>query len=295
MGAGTAAGIGAGAGILGSALGGAAGGAAGAGQAAGGAAEGRLAANNQAIERDRIASQQYGTQQQALLDSIRGENQGAVDVGQLDLGADRNMADLYATRQRAQLDALIAGDQSMRDQARIDLDRQQFALDAPTTLTDQAVRADRLGNAMPLTLSHPRAVIPGMSGGYTPSDELRTGMKDMLTERLAQAKAGPQFDPLTQTDFRGGLLDAPTPTYQRPTLQGYENALLTPPAQTPPEEAGFWENLGGGMGTAGGILGGILGGVNAMRRPTTTPTTPPYNPAPAAAYPPGFTGYGVRF
>jgi len=266
------------------------GGAAGAGQAAGGAAEGRLAANQQQIERDRTSAGVYNTQQQALLDSIRGENQGATDVGQLDLGADRNMADLYATRQRAQLDALIAGDQSMRDQARIDLDRKQFALDAPTTLTDQAVRADRLGNAMPLTLSHPRAVIPGMSGGYTPSDELRSGMKDMLTERLAQAKAGPQFDPLTQTDFKGGLLDAPTPTYQRPTLQGYENALLTPPAQTPPEEAGFWEDLGGGMGTAGGILGGVLGGINAMRRPPVT--TPPYNPAPAAAYPPpGFTGF----
>lgn len=247
-------------------LGGIAGGLSGAGQAAAGSAKGREAENDQLILRDRNETDKYNIAQDAILKLLGQREQGALERGGLDLQNDQNLLNSYVARQRAQLDALTSGEKALMDRAGLELARQQFGLDAHTQLTDQALRADRLANAQPLAIAHPRATIPTITGGYVPSEELRGGMRSALTDRLSQLQRGPQFMDTPTPDFQSGLLPGPTFGYQTPAPTDYSGALLPPPGASQLAQPGFWEKFGSVAGTAGGILGGIAGGSGLGQR-----------------------------
>lgn len=146
------------------------------GAIAGGRGQGREAANDQALRRDQLATQQYQTEQEALLRALGLEEAAGLN------------------------------------RAGLDLQRRQFGLDAPMSRGRNAVEGDRLARATNLQVSHPRANIPQTSGGFGPSDfspETRQLGREMSRQALLGQLGGDQFEDVPMPDFRGGVLSRP--------------------------------------------------------------------------------------
>jgi hypothetical protein len=196
----------------------------------------------------------------------------------------------YGTQQQAILNALLGSSREAQGNAQIDLDRRKFALDAPGTRANQAVRGSLLQTAQPFRISggSPRlqAHTPTISGGA--NEPLGPGAREAgsLLEGIALSglRSGDTFDPLQKTDFQGGVLKppgilaAPTPI-AAPKLPDYQGP-------------GAIESILGALGLAKPVIDNILNklknnvpgsGVNPYTFGGTIDRTPPEPP-------PGLTG-----
>lgn len=153
---------------------------------------------------------------------------------------------------QAQLDALRSNQYQTAQNAMLDAGK--LALQAPQYRMQNMVRASMLANAQPMSISHPRATIPQMSGGFNPAQLLSPSARQMGNVVQRQA-----------------LLEQ----MQGDNMNRY---LLQAPGVTPMKSAGWLENLLGAAGMAGGLAGGAYyGGKNIQSlygNGGVVPTTP---------------------
>jgi hypothetical protein len=198
------------------------------GGAAKGASEGRQQTSNNQLSQDQIATSQYGINQQALMAALQQAEQG-------------NM-----------------------NRAGLDLSRRNFSLNAPSTRMNQAVAGSHLANAQDVTVSHPRATIPTITGGKRPSNmtpEARQLGAVIARKSLMDQMAGDTFEDVPQQDWQGGVLKAPG-------------------VQALPQASGF-EKFAGAAGLVGSGLDAIM---KRIQEQTQGKGQPP---------PPGINTYGT--
>lgn len=142
-------------------------------------------------------------------------NQRGADNNQ---AAQRNalLAQLYNINQNATSNALHDSSVEKLAQGNQALDQKKFALTAPSVRASQSVRGSILQNAQPVTLSGlPDRVashVPTISGGLSPSvfnADTRALGGELTRKALVDQLAGDTFDPMTPTDFSGGVLPQP--------------------------------------------------------------------------------------
>ncbi len=158
------------------------------GSSAAGAANQRAGENQQATNLYNAQSQNYGTQQSAILNLLNQMN---------------NMQ----------------------------MERAQFGATSPQNYAQNALMGDRLANAQKVTISHPRANIPTISGGFDPSmwsQNTRDLGREMSTDALARMRQAPQMQQagwleklLGYGGLAGGLLGSlPNPSTTKTTMPG---------------------------------------------------------------------------
>lgn len=169
--------------------------------------------------------------------------------------AQRNalLASLYNTQQNATTDALRAGSAEKLAQGNQDLDQRKFALGAPSVRAGQSVRGSIMQNAQPFTVSGlPDKIqqsIPQISGGLSPAlfnADTRDLGGELTRKALIDQLKGDTFDPMTATDFSGGV--------------------LSPPALEDYAAPGGVEKGLGGAGLLASILGTLGEGTDAWRK-----------------------------
>lgn len=154
----------------------------------------------------------------------------------------------------AQQDALLSNQYATRQNALLDAGK--LALQAPGYRMQNMVRGSMLANAQPMQISHPRATIPQMSGGFNPNQLL--------------SPAARQMGSVVQ---RQSLLDQ---------MRGDDPSkyLLQAPGVTPQPRSSWLDSLLGAAGMIGGIGGGAyIGGQNIKNilgggQPPTSPWQP---------------------
>lgn len=137
----------------------------------------------------------------------------------------------YGTQQQAIL-------QLLQMLSSMDMERAQFGATSPQQYAQNSLRGDFLANAKPISISHPRANIPQISGGFGPSQfsqNTRQLGQEMSRDALMRMLQGPPKAP----DTSGALIAPPT----APTMQG----------------AGTLDKILGYGGLAGSLIGGIGG------------------------------------
>jgi len=132
--------------------------------------------------------------------------------------ASGRQAEASLTNQYNQLLAQMA-----RDAYEAELSSAKHELTAPQTLAKSALMGDYMAKVQPVSLSHPRATIPKMTGGWSPAS-MSPGTR---------AAGGAMNAEAVRRLSEGGTYGAPT--YERPTL-----------ATMP--QAGFLSKLGSAMG-----------------------------------------------
>jgi hypothetical protein len=166
-----------------------------------------------------------------------------------------NQTAQYNAHQDALTQALLGASREQTANAAVDLDRRKFALTAPGTRAGQAASGSILQNLQPSRLQGGSAQLmartPTITGGAI--NALGPGAREAgrLLEQgaLAGLRSGDTFDPLTKTDFQGGvlappgILAAPSPLAS-PTLPAYQGP-------------GGVESALGAIGAGGGILNAI--------------------------------------
>lgn len=164
------------------------------------------------------------------------------------LSQDRNKLDAYQAQQQAILQALGMQERGALDRANLDLNQRQFALQAPQVRGKQALLGSLLQNLQPVSLSglNPKIAknMPQISGGLSaaalgPMAREFGGL--LQSNALAGQQKGDTFDPIAQTDFKGGL--------------------IAPPQLSQLKQAGFLEKLLGGIGLGGSLLSPFLKGL----------------------------------
>lgn len=165
---------------------------------------------------------------------------------------DRFRASNYGTQQGAILDALLNRSRENLEFANTDLQRRQFALQAPAERGRQSVQGSIMANVQPVSITGlPSRITRGtVRGGLTPAvlgPETRALGRQLMGDALANQLKGDQFDPLTPTDFQGGL--------------------IPPPEPTPYQGAGTGESLLSGGASTLSILAAILNSLNQGNQP----------------------------
>lgn len=138
------------------------------------------------------------------------ENQQALQKNSL-------LANLYGTNQNATMQSLIAGANEKQNQAQTDLQQRQFALAAPGKRASDAARGSLLQNVRSASFSGlPSRVsssIPTLSGGLNPdqvfSPEARQAGAQLTRQSVMDLLKGDSFAPQTATDFKSGVLPLP--------------------------------------------------------------------------------------
>ena len=144
----------------------------------------------------------------------------------------------YGINQQAILDALKQAESANMNRANLDLSQRKFTLDAPTTRMQQSARGSMLANAQDVSVSHPRAHIPTITGGARPSalsPETRQLGALVARQTLMNQMKGDTFDAVPQQNWQGGV--------------------VAPPGVTPQPQASGLEKWGG----IAGILGNLAG------------------------------------
>jgi hypothetical protein len=168
-----------------------------------------------------------------------------------------NQTAQYNAQQDAITQALLGASREQTANADVDLRRRQFALTAPGVRAGQATSGSILQNLQPSRLQGGSAQLmartPTISGGAI--NALGSGAREAgrLLEgtALQGLRAGDTFDPLTKTDFQGGvmkppgILAAPSPI-AAPNLPAYQGP--------------------GGLESTLGALGLAPGIVNALKK-----------------------------
>mgnify|MGYP001565000958 CR=1 FL=1 len=127
-------------------------------------------------------------------------------------GQDQAATSRYGVEQNARANLLGQQEQGT-------LDRAQLGLAAPDKRAGQVVRGSLMELLQPAKISHPRAVIPQMSGGLTPaalSSLVRQSGRDLQGQ--ASQALQTKSDVPAMTDFLGEGLVEPPP------LSGYQSA-----------------------------------------------------------------------
>lgn len=178
----------------------------------------------------------------ALGKVLGGASQGASAGRQLETQnnatQDSQKTTQYGINQQAILDALKQAESANMNRATLDLNQRNFALNAPTTRMQQSARGSMLANAQDVSVSHPRAHIPTITGGARPSalsPETRQLGALVARQTLMSQMKGDTFDAVPQQNWQGGV--------------------VAPPGVTPQPQASGLEKWGG----IAGILGNLAG------------------------------------
>lgn len=148
----------------------------------------------------------------------------------------------YGTQQNAVIQALLAAEAGRMNRAQLDLLRRTFALNAPTTRAQQAVRGDVMSRAQDVRVpDHPRANVVRIEGGMRPSmlsGNTRALGAEMSRKALVDQLAGDKFQDVPEQNWGG--------------------AVLQPPGVTPlPKASGFDKFLNIAAPIAGAVGGGM--------------------------------------
>jgi hypothetical protein len=171
------------------------------------------------------------------------------------------LANLYNTRQNAQSRALESGSDEALRQGQLGLQQRQFGLQAPAARARQMVQGSLLQNMQPTRITGLppgiQAAMGTQTGGLTPeafSPQVRQMGAQLQRDALLGQLKGDQFDPMTPTNFQGGLLVAP----QLKDL----------------EKSGMLENILGGTGLIASLLGSLNeeGGTYGRNRTNPIPS-----------------------
>ena len=174
--------------------------------------------------------------------AAKGASEGRQQTAVNQSDQDKTLTSQYGINQQALLAALQGAEQGNMNRAGLDLSRRNFSLNAPTTRMNQAVAGSHLANAQDVTVSHPRATIPTITGGRRPSNmtpEARQLGELVARQSLMNQMAGDTFEDVPQQDWQAGVLKAPG-------------------VQQLPQASGFEKFAG-----IAGLLGSGLGGVNS--------------------------------
>lgn len=128
------------------------------------------------------------------------------------LTQDQIRSNQYSTQQQAILQALQAAERAGMDRAQLDLLRRQFGLTATDQRMGQAARGGMLANVQDMTVSHPRATTGSIQGGIRPSalgPEARQMGQLVARQALMQQMRGDKFAPVPQQNWGGAVLNQP--------------------------------------------------------------------------------------
>lgn len=153
-------------------------------------------------------------------------------------------------------------EQALQGRAGIDLQQRQFALQAPQQRASNSVRGDTLANLQDAQINGPivgtGGRVPQITGGLRPSllsGNSRQLGQQMSRDALLQQMQGDKFDPLP---------------------------AINVPQITPPQQAGTFDKILGGVGLAGGIAGALddsgLLGKYGIKTPQSSVPNLPYIP-----------------
>jgi hypothetical protein len=156
----------------------------------------------------------------AATGAARGQSDERQNQNLYNINTNNAQTQRYGIRQNALSDAANM-------QERGTMDRAGLKLAAPDKRASQVVRGSLMELLQPAKISHPRAVIPQMSGGLTPaalSDAVRQSGRDLQSIAGDALRTG--SDVPEMPDFKANVLDAPDiAEYEDPS--GTETALST--------------------------------------------------------------------
>lgn len=231
------------AGIIGSLLGG----------AGKGAAQERTNRNDFQQRQNALNLQQYGTQQQALLSALLGNERGALDRYQTQQGA------TTAATQGQQAGAQRA----LEARSGEGLQRARLGLEAPTARARQSLLGSLMANMQPVEVSGGNARVmanmPKITGGMTPAaidPTTRQHGKELMNAALMAQLSG--SDVPKATNFGSGVADWKSSVLGAPEATDMRQGLLPPPNLAGYQQAGRGESFLSGAGVVGGILGPLL-------------------------------------
>jgi hypothetical protein len=249
------------AGLLGSLLGG----------AGRGAAQERTNQNDFQQRQNQLQLGQYGTQQNALLQAL--------------LGQDRSAMDRYSTRQQATSSALGQGSQeatsrygiqqgaqqrALESQSQEGMQRAQLGLQAPRERARQSLLGSLMQNMQPVTIEGGNAQVmanmPRISGGLTPAalDPTTRQHGGALMRAALEAQLSGSDVPAA-TNFRGGVMQQPEATdfrsgvLESPDMPNFRrDGVLQPPQMGGYQQPGRGESLLSGGSIVGNLLSQLL-------------------------------------
>ena len=173
----------------------------------------------------------------------------------------------YSTEQNARIAALKVMLDNLMQRADLDMKRRGFANDEIGANLGRAQAGDRIARQTDVTITHPRAFIPKITGGYKASDrspQLKAMGEDVVRQALIkQMTGGEQFD-------------------QLPEVNPMES-LITPPESVQGSKSGTFDTLLNWL-ALGGSAAGIWKGAQKPRDVTQQPT--PYAELPPTPYTP---------
>lgn len=247
------------------------------GRGAQGAANERSNRNAYTQEDNRQGLQQYGIQQNALLQALLARGRDTMDGYQTRQGAttaalgnqSQEATGRYGIQQGATTNALA-------NESQENIQRAELGLKAPTARARQSVMGSLMANMQPVTVqnSNPRLAgrVPTISGGLTPAalgaDTRQHGAELSKAALMAQLTGS---DVPAATDFRGGILKAPGATnfmggvLDAPTTD-YSQGLMAAPNRPGYRQAGRGESVMSFLGmllSGAGDVGGAMRGASS--------------------------------
>lgn len=214
-----------------------------------GAAAERGGQNDFTLARNQQALSQYGTQQNALIQSLLAKGQEATNRYNTNQGATTAAT---SGLQNATSRALEAGSAEGMDRARL-------GLQAPTIRAKQSVLGSLMKNLQPVKIQgpagqrgHESSITGGLSASALDPTTRQHGEELMQAALMAQLSGS---DVPAATDFKSGIQDWKSSVLDVPEATDYSKGILPPPEMGDYKEAGKLES---GL-SMGGIIGNLLG------------------------------------
>jgi len=210
---------------------------------------------------DRTRSQNYGTQQGALLNSL--------------LATGRDKLQGYGTKQGATTDAMQglqgAWTSALGNESAEKIALAKLGLEAPTAAAKQSILGSLMKNVQPHKFASPTGqqghltTLSGGMGGAAIDPVMRQHGEALMQSALKNQLGGNVLP--ERTDFRSGIQDWSKSVLDTPEATDYSKGLLNPPDLGDYKDAGKLESILSLVGSGLNVAGGIAGGLNANKPP----------------------------
>jgi hypothetical protein len=229
-----------------------------------GAAAERGGQNDFTLARNSQALSQYGTQQNALIQSLLAKGQEATNR--------------YNTNQGATTAATSglqnATSRALEAQSGEGMQRAQLGLQAPSVRARQSVLGSLMKNLQPVKIQgpagqagHTSSITGGLSASALDPTTRQHGDELMKAALMAQMTGS---DIPKATDFQSGIQDWKGSVLDVPEATDYSKGIIAPPELGGYKDAGKGESLLAG----GGMLASILGELLKLRQQGGSPEEP---------------------
>lgn len=217
-----------------------------------GAADERKNQNDFTLNKNNQALSQYGTQQNALLQTILAGGRDTMDRYNTQQGATTNATQGLQTATSHALDA----------QSAEGMQRAQLGLQAPSVRARQSVLGSLMKNLQPAHIQGPagqQGHESTITGGLSASalDPMTRQHGDELMKAALQAQLSGSDVPAA-TDFKSGIQDWKGSVLTPPDATDYTKSIMAPPELGGYKSAGKGESIMSGLSMGGGVIGEIL-------------------------------------